>query len=59
LFQELRVAVIETADSGELRTITGLMFYNLSPDFDLAEQKRPVSSRSIAIILSATDHVPK
>src|SRR5207249_2848600 len=30
---------------------------DLAPDFDLAEQKRPITARSVAIVFSGTDHV--
>jgi Resolvase, N terminal domain len=59
LRQEFWVTVVEADDLGELGTIPRLMLDDLAPDFDLAEQKRPMSSLSIAVVVPATDQIPK
>src|SRR6266851_8212507 len=40
LLQQLRVAIVETDDSGELRAISPFMLDHLTPNLDLAKQQR-------------------
>src|SRR5712691_7979094 len=40
LLQQLRVAIVETDDSGELRAISPFVLDHLTPNLDLAKQQR-------------------
>jgi hypothetical protein len=59
LVQKLGIAVVEACDFAELRTVTPFVFYDLAPDFDLAEYQRPIAELYITIVLIRSYHVPE
>src|SRR6266566_4612641 len=59
LVQKLGVAVVEAHDLAKLRAVTSLVLYYLAPDFDLAEQQRPIRDGGVTILIIRSDHVPK
>src|ERR1700737_2656037 len=57
LLQQLRVAMVQAHDFGELRAIAGLVLDDLAPDLDGAEQQRPAYGVAIAVVPLRADPV--